>query len=380
MLVHSNYHGLALATLTSLTVFLSACSEAPKQAPPPPKVEYAEVIESSMKPVVEFVGRTVASEDVSIKARVSGQLLSRNFTEGANVQAADLLFEIDPAHYQAEVSLKTASLEQAESAYQVAMLQYSRGKKLNDKKLLSDMDMDELTSRMLQAKSAVAGAQSSLDVAKLNLEYTKVYAPIAGRMSQSEVFLGDQITPDKQMANLVQLDPMWIDFQISERSALNAAREVNKTGKSSIEDLTVKLRLPNDEIYEHTGTINSANNRVDPATGTISIRATFSNPKQLLLPGMYVSLIIESKEDEQAILVQQRAISQDQQGHFVLVIDAENKVEKRIVSVGKQYGINWHITDGLSIGENVIVSGLQKVRPGVTVDPVESQPLPFAGN
>lgn len=367
---------LVLATLGSITLF--ACSEPARQAPPPPKVEYSTVNKSPMTPVVEFVGRTVASEDVSIKARVSGQLLSRTFREGANVKTGDLLFEIDPAPYEAEVSLKQAALDQADSASKVAQLQYSRGKKLNDKQLLSDMDMDELTSRMLQAKSAVAGAQSSLDVAQLNLEYTKVYAPISGRISQSEVFIGDLITPEKQMASLVQLDPMWIDFQISERSALNAAKEVNKSGTSSLEELKVSLRLPNDEIYSENGKINSSDNRVDPATGTISIRATFANPNQFLLPGMYVTLIIESNEAEQAILIQQRAISQDQQGHFVLVVDSQNQVEKRLIKVGRQYGINWHVTEGLEVGEKVIVNGLQKVRPGIVVEPVEAQAIPFS--
>ncbi|GGA79708.1 MexE family multidrug efflux RND transporter periplasmic adaptor subunit [Neiella marina] len=368
---------LALLAIAGITV---SCSDAPPPPPPAPKIEFQVIDLKPLNPAVEFVGRTVASEDVSIKARVSGQLLARHFKDGAKVEQNQLLFEIDPASYTAELNRQKATLSQAKSAYEVASLQYSRGKQLNEKKLLSDMDMDELTSRMLQAKASVEGAESAVEVAELNLEYTKVHAPVAGRMSKSEVFIGDLITPERQMASLVQVDPMWIDFQVSERSVLNARQQMLESGAHSIDDLNISLRLPNNTMFDQKGRINASENRIDQATGTISIRAIFPNPDQILIPGMYVTLIIEGIEPVEAVLIEQRAISQDQQGHFVMVVKDDNTVEKRIIKVGNQQGIFWHVEEGLSPGERVVINGLQRIRPGITVDPVEVTAVPFESN
>ncbi|MBD1390446.1 efflux RND transporter periplasmic adaptor subunit [Neiella sp. HB171785] len=373
----SHLRALALLVVSS---FVISCTDAPPPAPPAPKIEYHTISLKPLNPAVEFVGRTVASEDVSIKARVSGQLLARHFNDGAQVEQNQLLFEIDPASYTAELNRQKAALSQAKSAYEVASLQYSRGKQLNEKKLLSDMDMDELTSRMLQAKASVEGAESAVEVAELNLEYTKVYAPVAGRMSKSEVFIGDLITPERQMASLVQVDPMWIDFQVSERSVLNARQKLRENGADSLDQLDISLRLPNNTVFDQKGRINASENRIDQATGTISIRAIFPNPDQILIPGMYVTLIIEGVKPVQAVLIEQRAISQDQQGHFVMVVKDDNTVEKRIIKVGNQQGIYWHVEEGLSAGERVVINGLQRIRPGITVDPVEVSAVPFESN
>ncbi len=362
-------------------LLLSACGE--NQAPAPralPSVVVAKAEIQPVQPQADFVGRTQASEDVSINAQVQGQLLKRHFVEGDDVESGALLFEIDPQTFEAQVQQQKAMLSQAEASRDVAIMNWERGKKLLPDGMISAQDMDELTSRKLTTAAAVVQAQAALEAAEVQLGHTKIYAPISGRISDAKVSVGDIISPQTQMANLVQLSPMWVTFQAPERALITAQQKFreNQMGDLTLEDLIVRLELPNGTTFEETGNIDFVSNRVDAATGTLGLRAKFDNQSKLLLPGLFVTLMIESPMKDEALLVPQSAVQEDQQGRFVMVLTAENKVQKRLVELGDRFGINWLVISGLEEGEMIVVDGLQKIRPGIEVKAVEQDVKPFS--
>ncbi len=359
---------------------LTACGEAPapRQAMLPSViVNTAKTEEIQSK--TEIVGRTNASEDVTIKSQIQGQLLQRTFVEGDDVTAGDLLFEIDPATYVAELAQHKAVLKQAFASRDVAVMNWERGRRLLPDGMISAQDMDELTTRKLTTAAGVVQAEAAVQGAELQLSYTKVYAPISGRISNAMVSTGDIITPNSDMANLVQLQPMWVNFQVAEKALINAKQNFSKAADREIQisDIVISLRLPNGSMFNETGFIDFVSNRVDAATGTLPIRATFKNGAKMMLPGMFVTLVIESPVKENALLIPQAAVQEDQQGRFVMVLNDQDMVEKRIVELGERFGIDWRVISGLNDGERIVVDGLQKIRPGIQVKAVEQEVVPF---
>jgi len=359
---------------------LMACGEvaAPKQAILPSViVNTAKTEEIQSK--TEIVGRTNASEDVTIKSQIQGQLLKRTFVEGDDVTAGDLLFEIDPATYVAELAQHKAVLKQAFASRDVAVMNWDRGRRLLPDGMISAQDMDELTTRKLTTAAGVVQAEAAVQGAELQLSYTKVYAPISGRISNTKVSTGAIITPDTDMANLVQLQPMRVNFQIAERFLITTKENFSKAADREIQisDIVISLRLPNGSMFNETGFIDFMSNRVDAATGTLPIRATFKNDEKVMLPGMFVTLVIESPVKENALLIPQAAVQEDQQGRFVMVLNDQDMVEKRIVELGERFGIDWRVMSGLNDGERIVVDGLQKIRPGIQVKAVEQEIVPF---
>lgn len=359
---------------------LSACGEAPtpKQTMLPSVIvntAHTEVITQQ----TEVVGRTRASEDVIIKSQIQGQLLKRAFIEGDNVTAGDLLFEIDPASFDAELAQRNAVLEQAIASRDVALMNWKRGRVLLPDGMISAQDMDELTSRKLTTSAGVVQAEAAVQAAKLQLSYTKIYAPISGRISQANVSTGDIISPQSEMATLVQLQPMWVTFQVAEKKLISVQQDVSKAlnKELNIADIVVRLRLPNNTMFNETGHIDFVGNRVDAATGTLPMRATFNNSESLMLPGMFVTLVIESPLTEKALLIPQAAVQEDQQGRFVMVLNELDEVQKRLVELGDRYGVDWQVKSGLTEGERIVVEGLQKIRPGIKVKAVEQELVPF---
>lgn len=362
-------------------LLLSACGE--NQAPAPqalPSVVVAKAEIQPVQPQADFVGRTQASEDVTINAQVQGQLLKRHFVEGDDVESGALLFEIDPQTFQAQVQQQKAMLSQAEASRDVAIMNWERGKKLLPDGMISAQDMDELTSRKLTTAAAVVQAQAALEAAQVQLDHTKIYAPISGRISDAKVSVGDIISPQTQMANLVQLSPMWVTFQAPERALITAQQKFrqNQMTDLRLQDLIVRLQLPNGTSFEETGNIDFVSNRVDAATGTLGLRAKFDNQSKLLLPGLFVTLLIESPMKDEALLIPQSAVQEDQQGRFVMVLTPQSKVEKRLVELGERFGVNWQVNSGLEPGDKIVVDGLQKIRPGVEVKAVEQEVKPFS--
>ncbi|RJG49111.1 efflux RND transporter periplasmic adaptor subunit [Motilimonas pumila] len=365
---------LCRAAICTLAMFaISACSKekAASFEAPPPAVIVATVKKESVKPFVEFVGRTQATEDVIIKARVKGNLLSRLFAEGNNIKAGDLLFEIDPAPYQSVVNQRKAAMAQAQATYDIAVIKWQRSSKLHKAGTISEMDFDVVVSNKISAEAAVEAAKASLEAAELDLSYTRIVAPIDGRVSRSLVSVGALISPDStELATLVQLDPIWVNFQASEKQMVETQRgvEQNTMQQISPDDLIMRVRLADGEYYGETGTIDFVDNRIDQSTGTLSVRAVFPNPNSMLLPGQYVTVNMTSPQDSQALLVPQSSVQEDQQGKFLLVVNDQQEVEKRVVTMGLRFGINWSVKKGLEEGDKVIVEGLQKVRPGIKVN------------
>lgn len=328
----------------------------------------------------EIVGRTRASEDVVIKSQIEGQLIKRAFVEGENVTVGDVLFEIDPSSYIAELEQHQAVLKQAIASRDVAIMNWERGNKLLPDGMISAQDMDELTTRKISTAAGVVQAEAAVKGAKLKLSYTTIYAPISGRISQSKVSTGEIIGPNTEMANLVQLTPMWVNFLVAEKLLIDARQNYAKSTNKDIEisDIVISLRLPNGTTFDETGYIDFISNRVDPNTGSLPIRATFKNDKQMLLPGMFVTLVIESPIKEEALLIPQAAVQEDQQGRFVMLVNENDQIEKRIVELGERFGVDWRVLNGLKDGERIVVDGLQKVRPGIQVIAVEQEIIPFA--
>lgn len=373
--------------LRSVTLFpllllgLSACNDSSVTvaAAPAPHVVIETIKESSIRPEMGFIGRTEATEDVSIRSQVEGVFLKRHFNGGDDVQKGDLLFEIDPVPYQTIVNQQEASLKHAQSAYKIATNRWQRGKKLSKTGAMSEMDIDELTASMNQTESDVAISQAALDTALLNLSYTKIMAPISGRISRSKVSIGDLITANNiELATLVQLDPIWVNFQISE-TTLNKSRDAFKNDDViKTDDLTVTIALSETSDYPHIGQIDFIDNRIDQSTGTLAIRAKFINPDGILLPGQYTSLSISLPDEKNVLLISQAAVQEEQQGRFVLVVNSENKIEKRMVTLGNRYDVRWEVIKGLEIGEKIVVEGLQKVRVGIVVETTEQTDTPFS--
>lgn len=367
-------------SLLSLFI-LTACEDANKQkvAPPKPHVIVTTISETEIKPHIDFIGRTEATEDVSLRSQVEGTLLKRHFTGGDDVQKGDLLFEIDPAPYQTQVSQDKAALTHAESAYSIAKNRWQRGKKLRKTGAMSEIDFDELTAQVNQTKADVALKKAALERSELNLSYTKIVAPISGRISRSQVSLGDLITANNvELGTLVQLDPIWVNFQISEKQ-INQARQDNSSVNEDIDQdsLKVDIYLNKESKYKHSGKIDFVDNRVDQSTGTLAIRAVFPNPDKLLLPGQYTNLTITLPNSTKAILIPQAAVQEEQQGRFVLVVNDKNIVEKRMVKLGARYDVRWMVEEGLNAGDKIIVDGLQKVRMGIEVETTEQTDKPF---
>ncbi len=378
---------LALLSLLGSALLLGGCGKEEAPAPVIPTVGVVKAELQQIKPSADFVGRTQANEDVSVRSRVSGHLLERFFQEGQTVTKGDLLYRIDPEPYQEVVTQRNAELARYQANKEVAELNYNRGKRLIGKGVISQSQMDELTARKLESDANVKAAEANLASAELNLSYTNIYAPVDGQIGRTEKSIGDLISANTDtLVNLVNIDPIHVYFQIDEKTLLNVQQRQQQQGTVGEGiDAVAKLRLSNNSLYNQTGALDFMNNRIDPQTGTVELRAVFPNNEQLLRPGQFVTVIIEAREAEEMLTVPQVAIQEDQRGRFVLVVNADSEVEPRVVKTGRRLGIHWVITEGLKDGETVIVEGIQKVRPGAKVNttphemPFQSQAEPAAG-
>ena len=368
---------LRIASLASACLVVSGCGDdsANKQSSkdaPLPSVVVSTVSSLSINPSRRFIGRTEAVEDVQIKARVSGYLLSMDFIEGQDVQKGDILFEIDPKPYQAEVSRLSADVNRQQASLTNAKRNYRRGNELIEKGFISAMEMDDLTSKRDQAKASLQSSEAALEAAKLNLSYTKITAPISGRIGRKSLSIGDLVSPESGvLVTIVTVDPMYVTFDISEKLVATASGQKNSLSEATKALPIPSIELPNGEMYGHQGKFDFVDNRVDPATGTVKVRAVFPNEKGLLIPGQYVTAVVSASEVLQAILIPQAAVSEDQQGHFVMIIDDKDIVQVRRVEMGERVEVNWVVDKGLTEGERLIVEGIQKVRTGQQVNPVE---------
>jgi membrane fusion protein (multidrug efflux system) len=319
--------------------------------------------------------------DAQIRARIQGYLMSRHYTEGSVVKANDLLFKIDPRPYKAALDQAKAELARAEAAYKKTLLDVKRNTPLAAEGAISQKELDDALQAGAANRASVASARAKLDNAQLNLDWTSVTSPINGIAGIATAQIGDLIVENTLLTTISQMDPIKVDFPISEREYLKIADRIqkvsSKTELTSSRDGNLELILADGSLYPHKGRAILADRQVDTQTGTIMIVSYFPNPANLLRPGLFAKVRASIETRTGGLLVPQRAV-QELQGTFqVAVIGDENKVTFRTVSPGPRIGSLWLIDDGLKPGEIIIVEGLLKVRNGMVVTPrtisVESQ-------
>ena len=362
-------------------LLLTACNRH-VQAPPGPAPEVAVVtVQPTSVPVTtELSGRVSAVRVAEVRARVAGILLKRNFKEGTEVRAGDVLFEIDPAPLQAARDSASAAVTKAEASLKDADVKTARFKTLVEVNAVSKQDYDTAVATSSQAEADVLSAKAALETASLNLGYTKVVAPISGRIGTAKVTEGALVGQNEAtlLAVIQQLDPIYVDLTESSAELFKLKDEL-ASGHMQSESVDAKasLLLDNGRKYREQGTMQSSEVTVDASTGSVGRRALFPNPNRDLLPGMFVRARIEEGVRPNAFLVPQIAVSRDSQGGAtVMLAGAGNKVEPRVIVTEGAVGDQWLVSTGIAIGDRVIVKGLQWVRPGMEVKPVPANAAP----
>ncbi|MDO3388201.1 efflux RND transporter periplasmic adaptor subunit [Gilvimarinus sp. SDUM040013] len=366
-----------------MSVILMGCSKSPSDpvSAPPPAVGVYQVQEQPVGTYREFVGRSEAHRTVSLKARVEGELIERGFVEGALVREGQLLFAIDDAPYAAALLSAQAELERAESEVERTQGEYERGKQLAPDGYLSQQDLDQLKAAASQAKSALKAAQSALTSAQINLDYTRITAPFSGVIGKTRYNVGTIVGPASEpLAELSDSDPIYVNFQLEESAYISYLQQRQREGKADqAPPIDIGLRLPNNEKYAESGTLNFADTRIDAAMGAVNLRAEFPNTLGVIVPGLYVTLIVEGHQKENKAIIPQSAVQSGQDGYAVLVVNGEQRVEQRLVKLGRRIGPLWVVESGLQAGDQIVVDGLQKVRAGITINPILQQVDPVTG-
>lgn len=322
----------------------------------------------------EFSGRLEAIDRVQVRSRVAGAIQSVNFREGALVEAGDLLFTIDPEPYKTAVTQAEGQLASAEARVKLAKTQLERAERLAQSNSISQSDVDQRQNAMAEANAALKTAQATLHAAQLELGYTNVRAPVAGRVGKVEITAGNLVTggsASPALTTLLSVDPIYAGFNASEEmvTAALAALPASEGALPPIEQIPVEVGTLADEGTPIHGKLQLIGNEVDAASGTISVRAVFDNPGGKLIPGQFVRIRMGEPRAESKILVSEKAVGTDQDKKFVFVVDKDNKVTYRPVVLGSLSGNERVVESGLANGDKVVVNGLQRVRPGVVVDP-----------
>jgi membrane fusion protein, multidrug efflux system len=345
----------------------ASCGFAAAQSAPPPAVSVTPVVSRQVTETVDYIGRITAIEKVDIVARVPGFIQERNFTEGQEVKTGDLLFRIEQDIYKAAVDQARATLAKARATEVNAKLQLERGKELVRNQNIPQATVDQRAADEAGAQAGVMEAQAALEQAEINLGYTEIRSPIDGRIGLAIFTKGNLVQPSSgRLATIVSQDPVYVIFPVSQRNLLDYYRRRPDDADKSA-PVTVRIKLPNGTVYPHPGVANFLDVQVDPTTDTVAVRATVPNPEHLLIPGGVVSVSVERGAPKSALTVPQSAVLLDQTGRYVLVVDADKKVEQRRITTGAEQGRNIVVTEGLKEGEQVIVEGIQKVRPGQVV-------------
>ena len=372
---------LALLFVSS-SLILTGCNDsqsAVNTAPKDPEVGVVTLALQSTTLKSELAGRTAAQMVAQIRPQVGGIVQKRAFTEGAMVKAGELLYQIDPASYQAAQASAKASVARAEATAAAALLKAKRQADLFAIEAISQQDNEDAQTALQQAEADVASARAALETATINLERTRIVSPIAGRVEASTVTPGALVTANQETAltTVQQLDPIYVDIPQSSLEVLQLRKALSSGAlKSEGDAARIQLVLEDGSAYAHEGKLQFAGVTVNATTGAVTLRALVPNPERMLMPGMYVRARLDKGTDPEALLVPQPGIGRDNTGKATaLVVTAENKVEQRKVVVAEAIGTNWRVTDGLKAGERVIVEGSGKVRPGQSVRVVNVQPV-----
>ena len=364
---------IAPVFLIGATFLLAGCKSEATPAPSAPQVTVATAVQ---KPVVdwdEFTGRLEAVQSVEVRPRVTGYIESVNFKEGSAVKKGDLLFVIDSRPYRADLDKSEADLARAKARAELTTNDVARGEKLLGGHALSREEYERRVNESRGAAADVRAAQASVDAARLNFEFTRVIAPISGRVGKAEITAGNLVTGGAGNATLlttvVSVDPIYVSFEGDEQAYLKYSDMARTGERSSSRDSRnpVQMGLANESDYPHNGYMTFVDNQVNPRTGTIRGRAVFDNKDGYLTPGLFARIKLMGSGQRSAVLVDDRAVGTDQSQKFVYVVDAANAVAYRSVKIGRMVDGLRIVTEGIAVGEKVIVNGLQRVRPGMTV-------------
>ena len=326
----------------------------------------------------ELPGRTAAFMSAEVRPQVSGIVLKRLFTEGSQVKAGQVLYQIDPSTYRAALASAKATLSKTQAAARTARVNADRNAELVKIDAVSRQVAQESQAQAAQAQADVAAAQAALEAAQINLDYTQVKAPIAGRVNLSSVTAGALVTANQAapLTTIVQLDPMYVDFTQSTAELLGLRRDIEAGRYQGVSNQTlpVKLVLEDGSAYGHTGQLAFSGLIVNPGTGGVTLRAAIPNPDGVLMPGMYVRAQLPVGVQPQALLIPQKSVVRDPSGRAnVWVVGADDKVERRPVTLAQAIGSQWMVEGGLKAGDRIVVDGFQRVRAGIAVKPVEAR-------
>lgn len=353
-------------------------SNAASTAGSPPEVGIVIVQPVPVTLTKELSGRIAPHMIADVRPQVSGIIQNRLFTEGSEVKAGQVLYQIDPATYRAAYSSASAALARAEANLGAVQLREERYRELVQIDAVSRQDFDDVGSALKQARAEVEAAQAVLETARINLDYTRVKAPISGRIGRSTVTTGALVTANQttELATIQQLDPIYVDVTQSSADLLRlqqalASGQLKRNGDNQAK---VGLLLEDGTAYPLEGTMKFSEVTVDPGTGSVTLRTLFPNPEHRLLPGMYARAVIQEGVAEQAILVPQQGVGRNAKGEAVaLVVDAAGEVQQRLLTLDRAIGDRWLVAAGLETGERLIVEGSQRVRPGATVKAVATE-------
>jgi RND family efflux transporter MFP subunit len=369
---------LAVMTLLGITalspLMLTACGSeaahaAMAQAPVAPQVSVAEVVQQPVTDFQEFTGRIEAVERVELKPRVSGYIESVAFHEGAEVRKGDVLFVIDPRPYEATLKRMRAELLRAQSALRQAQGERERAVKLLALRALSQEEFDARTAGSEKADADVQAAQAAVEAAELDLSFTRVRAPISGMVGKAEITTGNSVSKGETLlTRLVSVDPVYVRFEGDEAAYLRQA-QVTRQQRAGSKAPAVWVGLSSEEGYPHEGVMVFTDNELDATTGTIRARARLTNRDRLFTPGLFARVKLGEGASHPAILIKDSAVGTDQTRRFVYVVKADNTVEYREIQIGTLHDGLREVRSGLAAGERIVVNGLQRVRPGATVNP-----------
>jgi RND family efflux transporter MFP subunit len=373
---------LALVSVVWFSGSLLGCAAKPPAPPPPAAVTVAPVLQREVAEWDEFSGRLEAVDQVEIRPRVSGYLKRVTFTEGREVRKGEVLFEIDPRPYQADLERAQAQLEQARTAAELAVREVGRAERLVNVNAISREEFETRTSAQANGSAAVRAAEAAVSTARLNLGWTLVRSPIAGRVSRAEITEGNLVQagpPDATLlTTVVALDSMYLYFDSDEHTYLRYSGRAAAAGNRGWRDarFPVYLGLANETGFPHEGRLDFVDNRIDPTSGTIRTRAIFSNRDRRLTPGLFARVKLVGSERAPALLVRDAAIGTDQDRKFVLVVGPGDSLVYRPVELGRLTDGLRIVSSGVKAGEHIVVNGLMRVRPGMKVTPTVATMVP----
>jgi multidrug efflux system membrane fusion protein len=365
---------LAIAIVTLAGLNAGCSSSAQPKAPTPPEVSVASVICKQIGDSDEFTGRLEAVHAVEVRPRVSGYLQSVHFKEGEIVRESDLLFQIDPRPFQAEVDRLKGELSQAKAQRARAESDFERAERLHNNDGMSAEEYDRRAAVRNEAEARIASTAAALRGAELNLEFTRVIAPITGRVGRAEITQGNLVEGGagqiKPLTTLVSLDPIYVYFDVDEQTYLKYAHvaEIHRTGSRELPGAAL-LGLADEDGFPHVGQLSFVDNQVSSSTGTIRLRATFANKNLALTPGLFARIRLQGGGAQTGCLAKDEAVITDLNQKYVFVLGKDNTLEYRTVKLGPMTEGLRVVRDGLHEGDTIVVSGLQRVRPGATVTP-----------